>query len=749
MIIDEKIASRIKETAERLVEDGQLPSNNELEKQYNTFRSKFGPEKLQNLDGEELLETIHNISNRDSLVYWMEFKKDEEFPNYSGGIGGGSAYKYGLFKSIKTGQWTSGSPQKPITLTVAEAVDIVRKNRDQLIQGAELLNNFPENGSKDDYYKLQKDMEKEIPDIQNSAWVHKYFSLLFPNKLDDFHSLNFQEFYLLKLLLIPGEGLGRYSYASYYKKIANDLNLPISILTSTLVNIFGKPCSHWQLIISIKNENNDLFKEMIDGNYITIGWEKLDDFRQYLDSDNQKIAITQSILEKYPNLPTNKNQVQEILNFLNKAAINDIVIISDQKKVFAIGKIKDEYSFISNHKHPHQRRVEWLNKETWKFPVTEKAETGFFLMSDKKNKLECEKQLAFIDSPPTSINPFIEKIQAILERKKQVILYGPPGTGKTYWAEETTKELSARNQFNKSYSQLTNEEKDLIYGNDNISTVRVCCFHPNYGYEDFIEGYRPEKTNDHMVFVLKDGVFKKLCQDARDSSTKNYYLIIDEINRGDIPRIFGELIFLIEKNKRGKTVILPASKEPFSIPDNVYIIGTMNTADRSIALLDTALRRRFGFHELMPDSTILGDITFNGLPLGPWLTLLNQRITENLGHDARNLQIGHSYFLENTKPITDVHTFIRIIREDIIPLLQEYFYENITLIDNILGKGIIDSNKLRVREELFEPSKQDELIQILLALTPELIESKEAIQSEEKQLEQNDEENGDINENSK
>jgi 5-methylcytosine-specific restriction protein B len=748
MIIDEKIANRIMKTTKRLFEDGHLPSNTELEKQYNTFRNKFGPEKLQNLDGEELLETIHNISNRDSLVYWMEFKKDEEFPNYSGGIGGGSSYKFGLFKSIKTGEWMSGSPQKPITLTVAEAIDIARKNRNQLIKGTELLKNFPENGSKDDYYKLQKDMEKELPDIQNSAWVHKYFSLLFPNKLDDFHSLNFQEFYLLKLLLIPGDGMGRYSFAIYYKKIANDLNLPITILTSTLVVIFGKPCNHWQLIISIKNENKNLLEEMVDGNYITIGWEKLDDFRHYLDSDNQKKATTQSILENYPNLPTNKNQVQEILNFLNKAAINDIVMISDQKKVFAIGNIKDEYSFISNHKHPHQRRIEWLNKETWDLPVLEKEEPGFFLISKNENKLECEKQLAFIDSPQTSINPFIEKIQAILERKKQVILYGPPGTGKTYWAEETAKELSARNQFNKSYSLLTNEEKDLIYGNDYISSVRVCCFHPNYGYEDFIEGYKPEKANDHMVFVLKDGVFKKLCQDARDNSSKNYYLIIDEINRGDIPRIFGELIFLIEKNKREKTVILPLSKKPFSIPDNVYLIGTMNTADRSIALLDTALRRRFGFYELMPNSSILGDITFNGLPLGPWLTLLNQRITENLGHDARNLQIGHSYFLENTKPITDVYKFIRIIREDIIPLLEEYFYENITLIDNILGKGIIDSNKLRIREELFEPSKQDELIQILLALTPELIESKEAIQSEENRLEQNEEENGDINENS-
>ena len=125
--------------------------------------------------------------------------------------------------------------------------------------------------------------------------------------------------------------------------------------------------------------------------------------------------------------------------------------------------------------------------------------------------------------------------------------------------------------------------------------------HPAYGYEDFLEGYRPTEINGSMHFVLRDGIFKQLCAQAKAQPEHNFYLIVDEINRGDIPRIFGELLTLLEKNKRGKTAILPLSGEPFTVPENLYVIGTMNTADRSIALLDAALRRRFGFLELLPE----------------------------------------------------------------------------------------------------------------------------------------------------
>jgi len=256
--------------------------------------------------------------------------------------------------------------------------------------------------------------------------------------------------------------------------------------------------------------------------------------------------------------------------------------------------------------------------------------------------------------------------------------------------------------------------------------IRMCSFHPAYGYEDFLEGYRPEVINDQMTFQKRNGIFKAICEDAIKEPAANFYLIIDEINRGDIPRIFGELITLLEMDKRGQSILLPLSRATFYVPLNVFIIGTMNTADRSIALLDTALRRRFGFIEMMPQSKLL-DTVVEGIPLDLWLEELNKRIVEHVGRDARNLQIGHAYLMSNGKPIIDFATFSRILCEDIIPLLEEYCYEDYRTLANILGKGLVDSEGQRIQYELFSSSQQDMLVQALLTPAPQLMTSGRAL----------------------
>jgi 5-methylcytosine-specific restriction enzyme B len=222
-------------------------------------------------------------------------------------------------------------------------------------------------------------------------------------------------------------------------------------------------------------------------------------------------------------------------------------------------------------------------------------------------------------------------------------------------------------------------------------------------------------------------------------------LIIDEINRGDIPRIFGELLTVLEKDKRGKTILLPLTGRQFRVPGNVFIVGTMNTADRSIALLDTALRRRFGFIELMPDISILGDTMVDEIPLGLWLKSLNERICEYVGRDARNLQIGHSYLLEKGPPVGDFATFAKMLREDILPLLEEYCYEDYATLEKILGSSLIDGQKQQVRQELFDSSNRSLLVQALLAPTPDIITSTQAISSAAQAVEdeENDEEGED------
>jgi 5-methylcytosine-specific restriction protein B len=367
------------------------------------------------------------------------------------------------------------------------------------------------------------------------------------------------------------------------------------------------------------------------------------------------------------------------------------------------------------------------------------------LSKDLSNRLAIEEHIQLDERKPTTtakplspqkrLTGIPGRIQSILDRKGQVILYGPPGGGKTFWAERTACDLASVATFGSGFESLTDAQKRVVLGEDDTpGLVRLCCFHPAYGYEDFIEGFRPGTAGSgepSLAFVLRDGIFKRLCRDAAAAPDRHFYLIVDEINRGDIPRIFGELLTVLEKNKRGKRIILPVSQEAFSVPGNVFLIGTMNTADRSISLLDAALRRRFGFIELMPDGTVLKDQVVGGISLRAWLEALNARIREHVGRDARNLQIGHSYLMHDSGPIKDLGLLKRAIRDDIIPLLEEYCYEDYGTLSEILGKLIVDTDAARIRHELFEDGQEDSLIQGLLAPCPEIATSTEVLAAEE------------------
>ena len=231
-------------------------------------------------------------------------------------------------------------------------------------------------------------------------------------------------------------------------------------------------------------------------------------------------------------------------------------------------------------------------------------------------------------------------------------------------------------------------------------------FHPSYSYEDFVEGYRPMETSgDGLVLKMENGIFKQICQEALAHPKTTYLLLIDEINRANLAKVFGELITLLEKDKRGVTLTLPQSKEVFQIPANVFMLGTMNTADRSIKLMDTALRRRFAFIEVMPDLEILRGAAINELPLDDFLEVLNHRIVKVEG---REKQIGHAYLMENDQPITDSKEFGNRFRQDILPLLQEYCYDDYSALEDFLSSDLVDSENQTLEFELI--NDDDKLI---------------------------------------
>lgn len=358
---------------------------------------------------------------------------------------------------------------------------------------------------------------------------------------------------------------------------------------------------------------------------------------------------------------------------------------------------------------------------------TTKHERGNFIW-----KLRPELKEALIEfglnkegEPPMTIFP--------VSFDKNLILYGPPGTGKTYSTAIYAVAICDR----KSIDELTDYAAVMARFNELRDEERIAftTFHQSYGYEEFIEGIKPYTDDETKAisYSVEPGVFKLFCEKASEitdvdsqletqENTKPFVFIIDEINRGNISKIFGELITLIEGTKRAgepeaACAILPYSGETFSVPSNVYLLGTMNTADRSIALMDTALRRRFSFEELMPDADVLRKIgadKVDDLDVAEMLEKINERIT--FLYD-REHTIGHAFFTR-LKDEPTIAALSAIFKKSVLPLLQEYFYEDYQKIQLVLGDNaktddalkFVKDEKVNIRQ-IFK-GNADELIDI-------------------------------------
>lgn len=440
--------------------------------------------------------------------------------------------------------------------------------------------------------------------------------------------------------------------------------------TTKRVDSNVKETNYW---IYSPGDNACMWDEFYKLGIMGIGWDEVGNLKDF----SSKEKIKERMKSVYDASYSYKNNAHCLWQFANEIKVGDIIFAKKgMHKIVGKGVVTSDYIFDETRANYKQiRKVQWQYKGEWEHPgqAVMKTLTNITPYSDYVQKLlelfgdEAEDeavQEAEIKYPPYSKDDFLEEVYMsedtydtlveLLNTKYNIILQGAPGVGKTFAAKRL------------AYS---------IMGAKDTSRVSMVQFHQSYSYEDFIQGYRPVDNG----FTLVQGVFYKFCKAAEIDDERPYFFIIDEINRGNLSKIFGELMMLIESDKRGEKLKLLYKDEWFTVPKNVRIIGMMNTADRSLAMMDYALRRRFAFFDFAPTFSSDGFRQYladkNNEKLEKLISMvenLNIAISndESLGEGFR---IGHSYFCTD-KDITD-SWLNAVVEFELIPLLKEYWFD--------------------------------------------------------------------------
>lgn len=431
-------------------------------------------------------------------------------------------------------------------------------------------------------------------------------------------------------------------------------------------------------------ENSRLWEDFYQEGIMAIGWDEIGNLSDYADRDEMITAMQEKIADE----KSYKNDSLATWQFVNTMNVGDIVYVKKgMSKVVGRGVVKSDYIYdLSREEYKNTRKIEWTNKGEWEHPgqavlktLTDVTQYTDYVLKleaifteDAGQELETQKPVVYSKYTEEDFlnEVFMEKeeyerLARLLLKKKNLILQGAPGVGKTFAAKRL------------AYSIM--QVKDS-------SRVTIIQFHQSYSYEDFIMGYRPTKEG----FELVPGPFYDFCRKAQDDEDREYFFIIDEINRGNLSKIFGELLMLIETDKRGESLRLLYKNELFSVPKNVHIIGMMNTADRSLAMIDYALRRRFAFYELKPAlespqfedmKAIAQNEKYNKLI--EKVVSLNKVIQEDESLGS-GFVIGHSYFCVSEKIADD--DVSAIIEFELIPLINEYWFDEQTKISDWSSK---------------------------------------------------------------
>ena len=515
--------------------------------------------------------------------------------------------------------------------------------------------------------KFPTEISSSLPGIDSKITAAKYFQIA--ETINSYFNSTEAKFKNFKELSFEA-----WKYSEVVNKKSRELKMVAE--SSALMDDENETIRYW---VYAPGEGSYMWEDFYKRGVMAIGWNEIGDLSLF----KNKSEIKEAMKKIYgPNL-SYQNATHATWQFANEMKVGDIIFVKKgRSQLIGRGIVTSDYFYDSEaEEYNHIRIVNWTHHGEWHYPgkaamktltdvtpyidVVEKLK-NIFDDDTSEDVEEVEKSYSSYTKEDFLNDVFMseeeyERLRSVLVFKKNIILQGAPGVGKTY----TAKRLA--------YSFI---------GEKNIDRVKIVQFHQSYSYEDFIMGFRPSDIG----FELRKGTFYNFCKRAELDASNDYFFIIDEINRGNLSKIFGELFMLLENDKRGASLQLIYSDEKFSIPDNLYIIGMMNTADRSLAMLDYALRRRFAFFELQPG--------FDTDGFKAYQSNINNRKLDNLIACVKNLNyaiatdeslgegfcIGHSYFCNLTPESVNDQVISNIVEYELIPLLKEYWFDEPTLV---------------------------------------------------------------------
>lgn len=582
----------------------------------NRLLERFSPEKLKALPDDKLLQTMFYSadSDNDSLSYFLEF--DANCKQLYGSISGGSAYKFILFQRKEDGVWTTGTPIHPEKLTEEQALVLGKSIRDYLVRGAEIIEKAELN-TPEDYDALDKKLNEETDGKCTFAWVHKYYTMLFPDKLTPFHSFDWQRHILYALRIRPSQTYyGRDGQISLVRRLCG---LDYISFGTAFGDKFGE-IKKFIRLGTTDNNGNHYAEELRRDSAVGIGWNAVGPLSDYLTGNkiNRK-ALAEALKGEYYTEPSKNNvasrKAGEMATFY-EATDNSVFVAMDGERVLAfVDGIGDNY-FEENTELGHRRSGIWHlsfnDNETLPNPSEGHLTSCYELGKEENLMFLYEKYYYGEEEGDEKMNLNKAYQEPVYHTGLKTayplnrIVFGAPGTGKSFRLEEERKTILRENPDNPK---------------QHIGDYERVTFHPDYTYSQFVGTYKPVSEGRDIYYKFVPGPFMRVyvkaikngIETAESGNPEPFVLLIEEINRAPVSAVFGDVFQLLDRDDNGISQYEieasedirryladelggdPNDYQKIKIPDNMFIWASMNSADQGVFPMDTAFKRRWDF----------------------------------------------------------------------------------------------------------------------------------------------------------